>query len=165
MASSGRGYMGPASRAVKIIQIEPLSRRAFGVDENGNQLEINLSIMRAKGLAPNVGEPWLIDRQYGDWTLAAILDHTSPGLLLWSNLDLKANWLGLEQYTWRHLGSDAQGATLARDDATPVPPSPNAEYIAALGLLRLAGDPGVAIPQHEINAAIATVVLALSNRA
>lgn len=165
MATAGRSYMGPTSRAVKITQIEPLSRRAFGVDENGNQLEINLSIMRAKGLAPNVGEPWLIDRQFGDWTLAAILDHTSPGLLLWSNLDLRANWFGLEQYTWRHLGSDAQGATLARDDATPVPTTPSAEYLDALAVLRTAADPGALVDQSALNAAIATVVLALSNRA
>lgn len=164
MAGAGAGYRGPGNRAVKIIQIEPLSRRAIGIDENGNRLEINLSIMRAKGLAPNVGEPWLIDRQFGDWTLAAILDHTSPGLLLWSNLDLKANWYGLEQYTWRHLGSDAQGATLARDDAVPMMPPPTQEYIDALGVLRLAADPAVAIPQHEINAAIALVLLTLSNR-
>lgn len=43
------------------------------IDQMGQTKTVLVGMMRAKGVRPKVGERWLIDRQLGHWSLAAVL--------------------------------------------------------------------------------------------
>lgn len=113
------GYAGVSNRVVTILSVDRPGMRAQAVDDQGLRIEVNLSIMRAKGMSPRRGEVWMVDRSFGDWTLAGILNRDP----------LLAE--GFEQ---------ARAVLLAQVD--PDQPDPS---------------------QTDLNAAIATVLLALSN--
>ena len=49
---------------------------AYGKDRFGRDIKIPISTQRAKGTTPLVGETWIISKDLGSWTFAAILNDT-----------------------------------------------------------------------------------------
>lgn len=47
----------------------------------GKVRNIPLSVQRARGVLPRVGERWAIDRTLGQWTFAGVLNPSPPTLL------------------------------------------------------------------------------------
>lgn len=70
---------GPGSHslgfAYKTVIITGLTDdgRVVCKDNYGREVMVNASVQRAKGLPPQVGERWFIDRAFGGWSLAACL--------------------------------------------------------------------------------------------
>ena len=62
----------------KQVQIEDMSedgRIAMCVDQYGHHLNIPVSVRRAKGLLPAVGDTWIVDRAIGHrWSFAAVVN-------------------------------------------------------------------------------------------
>lgn len=62
-----------------VVRIEDVSDRiAHVVDGFGRHISVNIDIRRSSGPRPRVGERWVIDRAFGDWTLTAIVRSIPP---------------------------------------------------------------------------------------
>ena len=64
--------LGLTTKRVLILSID--GNVADCIDPTGKHESINVRLMRAKGQAPEVGETWLVNHDFGQWTFAAILD-------------------------------------------------------------------------------------------
>lgn len=64
-----------------IVQIEEIDAKgnAHCIDQFGRQMAIPITITRAKGARPAVGDQWIIDRTVGNrWSFAAVLNTVPP---------------------------------------------------------------------------------------
>jgi len=76
--SPGAHTLGFAHKTVIITGLTD-DGRVVCKDNFGKEILVNASVQRAKGLPPQVGERWFIDRALGGWTLAACLSVPPPG--------------------------------------------------------------------------------------
>ncbi|MFE6000310.1 hypothetical protein ACFQ6C_26175 [Streptomyces sp. NPDC056454] len=77
-ASSASTYgIGWTIKQVDIREIDWERGRAYGVDTEGQRVEIATSVRRT-GITPEVGQTWMVDRTYGPYTLAALISHEPP---------------------------------------------------------------------------------------
>lgn len=70
----GRG-VGFDVKTVRIDEIIPNGGRPLAIcrDPNGATLQVSLRVRRAKGGWPQVGEQWILTREFGAWSFAAIV--------------------------------------------------------------------------------------------
>lgn len=81
MASPGNTGQGLGIKQVLIRDIDTANDRVLATDAGGLQLELPLSIHRV-GIAPAIGQTWLVDQALGFWSLAAFVGaepSSSPG--------------------------------------------------------------------------------------
>jgi hypothetical protein len=67
-----RGSAGFSTMSFTIEEIT--NGLAYGTDNFGRPISVPVSTQRAKGFKPGVGEKWIISKDLGNWTLAAILN-------------------------------------------------------------------------------------------
>lgn len=73
---------GMASKRVMVMSIDQSRAIAQCQDEFGKAVQVRCDIMRAKGNVPEPREWWVVDRQYGDWSFAAILNGGTGGVVV-----------------------------------------------------------------------------------
>lgn len=76
MANSWAGYMVRA--VVTKIEDRPQGQVAHVIDHFGKPRVLWRHHLRARGMLPEVGEMWIIARDLGHWTFAAILTAKPP---------------------------------------------------------------------------------------
>lgn len=84
MASPGNTGQGLGIKQVLIRDIDVVGDRVLATDTGGLQLELPLSIHRV-GVAPEIGQTWLVDQALGFWSLAAFVGAepgSSPGTVV-----------------------------------------------------------------------------------
>lgn len=79
--SGGVGH-GISHKEVTVMTVDTSTRIATCRDRFGKTEQVRCDIMRAKGNLPEPRERWLIDRQYGQWTFAAILTGGTDGVII-----------------------------------------------------------------------------------
>ncbi|MFI0967061.1 hypothetical protein ACH4S8_37605 [Streptomyces sp. NPDC021080] len=81
-------------KQVTLREVNLAKGLALGIDTEGQYVEIRLTIVRT-GIAPKVGQRWLVDRDFGDWHLTALLQSTQPDLTggEWLPLTLSNGWV------------------------------------------------------------------------
>lgn len=71
--------MGADTWTQRLVQIEEINGDlADCIDEMGRHVTISTLFQRAKGAKPRVGEQWIIDRAFGRWSFAAIVNAQPP---------------------------------------------------------------------------------------
>ncbi|MEV7675130.1 hypothetical protein [Streptomyces sp. NPDC088752] len=82
-----------ALKQVTLREVDREKRMARGVDTEGQHVEIRLGIRRSE-IVPKVGQDWLIDRDFGVWTLNAFLEQgpANPSGGDWLPLTLLNDW-------------------------------------------------------------------------
>lgn len=85
----GTSSVGFAYKSVVITGITD-DDRATCRDNFGREITVRTDVQRAKGLKPKVGENWFICRDFGGWTLAAVLgyDPSTDPLYQWQQATL-----------------------------------------------------------------------------
>lgn len=78
----GSSGHGAAYKEVLVQAVDYKVSKAVVIDQLGKQMQVRCDIMRAKGNVPAVGERWLVDRQYGVWTFAAIMNGGTDGVII-----------------------------------------------------------------------------------
>ncbi|MCX4799547.1 hypothetical protein OG497_37460 [Streptomyces sp. NBC_01242] len=81
-------------KQVTLREVDRAKKLALGVDTEGQYVEVRLSIRRSD-IVPKVGQIWLIDRDFGEWSLNALVDTAPPDLTggEWAPLKLLNNWV------------------------------------------------------------------------
>jgi hypothetical protein len=67
--------IGWTVKQVKVRELVEGKKLALCVDTEGNQIEVTTAILRT-GITLEVGQNWLVDRTYGGWSFAAMIDLT-----------------------------------------------------------------------------------------
>lgn len=85
---------------VKVVTVRSVNIGiASCIDEFGAPTTISIKSMRANGCAPTVGDRWVIDRSYGNWSFALYLGPPAfgPGTVkLWPLPVAEPGWVALD---------------------------------------------------------------------
>lgn len=99
--------LGYAVKRVQVIEVNYTTGTSVAKDGFGQNIEVALYPLRAKSDFPKVGEIWMIDKQFGPWSYAAVLSWDKPVDTGWvTDLDgftAAANFT-LEAVRYRILG-------------------------------------------------------------
>lgn len=82
-------------KQVTLREVDRVKRLALGIDTEGQYVEVRLGIRRSD-IVPKVGQVWLVDRDFGVWSLTALVDLAAPDTTggEWVPLVLKNGWSG-----------------------------------------------------------------------
>ncbi|MFD8656165.1 hypothetical protein [Streptomyces mirabilis] len=139
-------------KQVVLREVDRVKGLALGVDTEGQYVEVRLSIRRS-GIVPKVGQTWLIDRDFGVWSLAALVDLSPPDTTggEWLPLTLKNGWTGPA------TTADAPAAARLNDGWVEVSGVINGGTVPAVGVdLLVATLPGGFPAHYKGNAVLAS---------
>lgn len=95
MRSAATHGLAWALKQVTLREVDRPKKLALGIDTEGQYIEVRLGIRRSD-IIPQVGQTWLIDRDFGAWCLTALVDQapadTTGGE--WLPLELQNGWDG-----------------------------------------------------------------------
>lgn len=83
--SNGHGF---AWQPVYVRSVDLDRRIAVCTNQFGNDIQVRLDIMRAKGVIPITGEQWVIEKPFGQWMFGAIINGTTRGVEVSTVTDL-----------------------------------------------------------------------------
>jgi hypothetical protein len=80
-ANGGGSAMDVPFVQAKVLSIDIEKNVALCRDSLSRMLSIRLDIQRSKGQKPECGETWIVDKYYGVWTFAALMQGDTKGVV------------------------------------------------------------------------------------